>query len=146
MKAMARTVSIFDAFVVAEAVDQHAARHRMKFVSVHVVAFEQVLPQSFIVAVQRRAACARVRTGDVLLDVVPGMEHQCRAALNANVADAEEQSASRFAGALDAKQFAAGIILPHDRQEIDHAPAFAEAKRCAFGESRRSDNCARAKE
>jgi len=46
---------------------------------------------------------------DVALAVVTGVEQQRRAALDADIAQAQEQGAERLAMTLDAKQFVAGI-------------------------------------
>jgi hypothetical protein len=94
------------AFPVTEAVDQFAAHQRMVFVAVHVMPFEQVPPQGLVVSIEHRAARARVRTGDVLLDIMAAVEHRRRVALDAHIADTQEQRASGLADSLDTKQFA----------------------------------------
>jgi len=64
---------------------------------------------------------------DIALAVVTGVEQQRRAALDADIAQAQKQRAVRLAMTLDAKQFAAGIGALDLGLEILVPPAPAES-------------------
>ena len=93
-------------FLVVEPVDDRAARNSVKCQRLHVLVVDEIFAQFRIVGAQHplRRACM-----DIALAVVTGVEQQRGAALDADVAQAQEQRAIRLAMALDAKQFAAGI-------------------------------------
>ena len=78
----------------------------MKFQRLHVVVVDEILAQFRIVGAQHPL---RMSDMDIALAVVTGVEQQRGAALDADIAQAQEQRAIRLAMALDAKQFAAGI-------------------------------------
>jgi hypothetical protein len=72
----------------------------------HVVVVDEIFSQFRNVGVQHPLGGGRM---DVALAVVTGVEQQRRAALDADIAQAQEQGAERLAMTLDAKQFVAGI-------------------------------------
>jgi hypothetical protein len=93
-------------FPVAEPVDDRAARNGVKFQRLHVVVVDEILAQFRIVGAQHPLRMGRM---DIALAVVTGVEQQRGAALDADIAQAQEQRAVRLAMTLDTKQFAAGI-------------------------------------
>ena len=91
-------------FLVAELVDDHGTRDGVKCQRVHVAIVEDVLAQARVIRAQHTLRGTRI---DIALAVVAGMKQQRRAALDADIAQAQEQRAVRLAMAPDAKQFAA---------------------------------------
>src|SRR5205807_880400 len=71
------------------------------------------------------AFASRAMVADVALPVMAGVEQQRRAALDADIAQAQKQRAVRLAVALDAKQFAAGVGALNLRLEILVPPTLA---------------------
>ena len=96
----------------------------MKFQRIHVVTIEDILAQPGVVGAQHPLGGDGV---DIALAVMAGVEQQRRAALDADIAQAQKQRAVRLAVALDAKQFAAGVGALDLRLEILVAAASAEA-------------------
>jgi hypothetical protein len=78
----------------------------VKFQRRHVVIVDEIPAQLGVIGVQHPLRGARM---NIALAVVTGVEQQRGAALDADVAQAQEQRAVRLAVALDAKQFATGI-------------------------------------
>ena len=102
-------------FPVAERVDDRAARNGVKRQRLHVVIVDEILAQFGVIGVQHPLRGARM---DIALAVVAGVEQQRGAALDADIAQAQEQRAERLAVTLDAKQFAAGVGALDLRLEI----------------------------
>ena len=65
----------------------------MEGIRIQVVPLDQIAAERIVVAKECSAACPRIRAGQVLSDVVAGVEHQRGAPFNANIADAKEQGA-----------------------------------------------------
>ena len=87
------TASFRGALAVTEVIDDRATRQTVKGICIHMVPFEEITAEFVVVAVERSAARSRIRTRDVLSDVMAGVEHERGAALHADVADAEKKRA-----------------------------------------------------
>lgn len=111
------------AFLVAELVDDHGAGNGVKRQRIHIMIIDDVLAQGRVIGVQHPVGGIRI---DIALAIVAGMKQQGRAALDADIAQAEKQRAVRLAMPLDAEQLATGIGAVDLRLEILDPPALAE--------------------
>ena len=112
-------------FPIAELLDHVPTEDGVERQRVHDMVGGQIGAEAGIVCVQHVLGRGRL---DVVVAVVAGMKQQPCVALDANIADAQEQRASRLAMTFDPEQLARLIVLTNDRIETREKSAHAIAR------------------